>query len=196
MTARAVIFGCKGPRLGADEAAFFRDADPLGFILFARNLDTAEQIRTLTADLRESVGRDAPILIDQEGGRVDRFEQDIVTRFPPALDQAQSHGEIDRAAQVMGLRAAITAVELAGLGIDVNCTPVLDLVRDSTHPFLANRCLGSTPDRVARLGRAMAEAMLAEGVLPVIKHMPGHGRSTLDTHHALPTLEASLETLE
>ncbi|MEO1550875.1 MAG: glycoside hydrolase family 3 protein [Pseudomonadota bacterium] len=196
MVARAAIFGCEGLTLGAEERAFFAKSDPWGFILFARNLDTAGQIKALTCDLRDAVGRDAPILIDQEGGRVDRFTREILTRFPPALDHADRHADTTAAAHVMSLRAALTAVELAELGIDVNCTPVLDIARTDTHPVIANRCLGRDADRVSALGRAMADAMLAQGSLPVIKHMPGHGRSALDTHHDLPTIEAPLEELE
>jgi beta-N-acetylhexosaminidase len=167
----AVIFGCAGPRLLPEERAFYREADPFGFIVFARNIETPAQLRRLTADLREAVGRDAPVLVDQEGGRVQRL------RAPHWRE--------------MRLRATVMAAELAAVGIDADCMPTLDVVRPETHPFLMNRCYGRDPETVARIGRAVAEGLTAGGVLPVMKHMPGHGLSHVDTHHDLPTVDAS-----
>ncbi|NEX44897.1 glycoside hydrolase family 3 protein [Pseudotabrizicola algicola] len=189
MTGRlAAIFGCAGPVLGADEAAFFRDADPFGFILFARNVDTPAQVRRLTADLRAAVGRDAPVLIDQEGGRVQRLRAPHWREWAPPLDTvAQSRDP----ARAMWVRSRIIAHELRGLGVDANCAPCADVASDATHPFLKNRCYGTDAATVAAMALAVAEGHLSGGVLPVVKHLPGHGRATADTHHDLPTVTAS-----
>jgi beta-N-acetylhexosaminidase len=191
----AAIFGCAGPVLLADERAFFRDADPFGFILFARNVETPDQLRRLTADLRDAVGRDAPILIDQEGGRVQRLRGPHWRDWEPPLDTVDRAGSVSEAARVMRLRAQVIAAELAAVGIDANCAPVADVACPETHPFLRNRCYGTDPARVATIARAVAEGLLAGGVLPVLKHLPGHGRSHLDTHLALPTVSADLDDL-
>ncbi len=184
----AAIFGCLATALDPGEAAFFRAADPLGFILFARNIETPDQLRRLTADLRAAVGRDAPVFVDQEGGRVQRLRAPHWREWDPPLTVVERHG--DRAAAVLSLRYRIIAAELRAVGIDANCAPCLDLARAGTHAFLRNRCLGSDPGPVAALGRAVAEAHLAGGVLPVIKHIPGHGRALTDSHHALPHTDA------
>jgi beta-N-acetylhexosaminidase len=185
----AAIFGCAGPVLTADEAAFFRDASPFGFIIFARNVESPDQLRRLTADLRAAVGRHAPVLVDQEGGRVQRLRAPHWREWSPPLDFVQAAGP--HAARAMGLRSRMIARELLAVGIDANCAPVGDLVTPNTHPFLRNRCYGSDPVQVSAIARAVAEGHLAEGVLPVVKHMPGHGRSEVDTHHTLPTVTAS-----
>lgn len=190
----AAIFGCEGLELGRDEAAFFRDFDPMGFILFARNVDTPDQVRRLTAALRDTVGRDAPILVDQEGGRVQRLRAPYWREWLPPLDFVAAAGL--NAARAMHLRYQIIAMELRAVGIDANCAPVGDLVEPETHPFLKNRCYGYDPAEVARLGRAVADGLLAGGCLPVLKHMPGHGRSHLDTHLDLPRVNASRESLQ
>jgi len=182
----AAIFGCDGPVLGAAEAAFFRDYDPFGFILFARNVETPDQLRRLTGDLRAAVGRDAPVLVDQEGGRVQRLRAPHWREWLPPLDLVKAAG--DRAAQAMALRYRILAAELRSVGIDANCAPCADVIGPMTHPFLRNRCYGDDPAQVTRIARAVAEAHLAMGVLPIVKHMPGHGRSAVDTHHDLPTV--------
>ncbi|AWB48450.1 beta-N-acetylhexosaminidase [Gemmobacter aquarius] len=189
----ATIFGCSGTALTPAERAFFRDADPFGFILFARNVDTPDQLRRLTADLRDAVGRDAPILVDQEGGRVQRLRAPHWREWLPPLDQVQAAGAM--AGQIMALRSRIMAAELRAVGIDANCAPCADLALPETHPFLQNRCYAGDPARVAEIARAVADGLLAGGVLPVIKHLPGHGRSTADTHHDLPTVTVSAETL-
>jgi beta-N-acetylhexosaminidase len=189
----AAIFGCNGAELLADEAAFFRDYQPFGFILFARNVENPEQLRRLTADLRAAVGRDAPILVDQEGGRVQRLRAPHWREWTPPLDFVEAAGP--NAARAMFLRARLIARELRAMGIDANCAPVADLITDSTHPFLKNRCYGSDPARVSEIAIAVAEGHLAEGVLPVVKHMPGHGRTTVDAHHDLPTVTAPREQL-
>lgn len=185
----AAIFGCAALTLSADERAFFREADPFGFILFARNIDTPAQVARLTAELRATVGRNAPILIDQEGGRVQRLRGPHWRDWTPPLDAATAAG--DKAAHVLALRARIIAEELRAVGIDGNCAPVADIAGAETHPFLRNRCYGETPARVCERARAVADAHLAAGVLPVMKHLPGHGRATADTHHHLPKVTAS-----
>jgi beta-N-acetylhexosaminidase len=189
----AAIFGCAGPRLGADEAAFFRDADPFGFILFARNVDSPAQVARLCADLRACLGRDAPILIDQEGGRVQRLRAPHWREWAPPLDTVQAAGA--NAPRAMALRATIICAELAALGIDANCAPVADIASPDTHAFLRNRCYGTTPAQVAQVAAAVAQAHLDMGLLPAVKHMPGHGRASLDTHHDLPRITAPLEAL-
>ena len=189
----ATIFGCSGPVLTRDEAAFFRDADPFGFILFARNVETPDQVRRLTAALRDAVGRDAPILVDQEGGRVQRLRAPHWREWLPPLDQVAASGP--DAARGMAIRSRIIAHELRAVGIDANCAPCADIATDATHPFLRNRCYGTDAIGVAEVARAVADAHLAGGVLPVVKHMPGHGRSVADTHHDLPAVDTGIETL-
>jgi len=189
----AAIFGCAGPVLGADEAAFFREADPFGFILFARNVETPDQLRRLTGDLRQAVGRGALITIDQEGGRVQRLRAPHWHEWSPPLDFVQAAGQ--RAAQAMTLRYALIGAELRAVGIDSNCAPCADIVTPATHPFLRNRCYGEDAATVAHLARAVATGLLSAGVLPVVKHLPGHGRSSVDTHHDLPRVEADRATL-
>ncbi|HMO09856.1 MAG TPA: glycoside hydrolase family 3 N-terminal domain-containing protein, partial [Paracoccaceae bacterium] len=189
----AAILGCAGTALAADEAAFFRDADPFGFILFARNVEGPAQLRRLTGDLREAVGWSAPVFVDQEGGRVQRLGPPHWRRWTPPLVLAQAAGP--RAPRAFWLRGRLIAHELRAAGIDGNCVPCLDIARPDTHPFLMNRCLGTDAAQVAANGRAFAGAHLAGGVLPVMKHMPGHGRGRTDSHHALPFTPASLADL-
>jgi len=189
MTGATILGGIAGPDLERGERDFFRAADPWGFILFARNVDTPERLRRLTAELRDAVGRNAPVLIDQEGGRVQRLRAPHWTDWPAPLDQA------GRGERAIWLHHHLMARELRAVGIDADCAPLLDVARDDTHPFLRNRCLGSDPGRVIRMGRAAAEAMLAAGVLPVVKHMPGHGRARVDSHKDLPVVDAPLEEL-
>lgn len=185
MTPNATILGgIAGTELTAAERDFFREADPWGFILFGRNIDNPDQLRRLTGDLRASVGRDAVITIDQEGGRVQRMRAPHWAEWPAPLDQAQA------GPRAMWLRYYLIGRELRDAGIDSNCAPTLDLAQPETHPFLRNRCLGATPAAVATLGRAAADGLLAAGVLPVIKHMPGHGRAAADSHHDLPVVSA------
>lgn len=191
----AAIFGCAGPALLPDERAFFRDADPFGFILFARNVESPDQLRRLTADLRAAVGRDAPILIDQEGGRVQRLRGPHWREWNPPLDTVEDAGSVEAAERIMRARMRVIGAELRAVGIDANCAPLGDVARAETHPFLRNRCYGSDPDTVARIARAVAEGLKDAGVLPVVKHLPGHGLSHLDTHLDLPTVDATLDAL-
>lgn len=195
MTPGACILGCSGPVLTAAEKAFFADARPWGFILFARNVEAPEQVRALTAALREATGRcDAPVLVDQEGGRVQRL------RPPhwPAYPAARSYGELPSAERgsIARLGARLIAYDLVQLGIDVDCLPVLDVPAPDGHGVIGDRAYAETPGEVADLGRAAAEGLMAGGVLPVVKHMPGHGRARADSHHALPVVDAEVHELE
>ena len=154
----------------------------------------AEQIRALTSDLREAVGRDAPIFVDQEGGRVQRLRPPLARDWPAPLDHVRRHR--DHAGRAMYLRYRIIAAELRALGIDGNCAPMLDVARPETHRFLRDRCYGETLDTVIEIGRAVAQGHSDGGVLPVIKHMPGHGLARLDSHLDLPRIAASEDELD
>lgn len=196
MTTSAAIYGLAGPRLSAEEAAFFRDVQPWGFILFARNIEAPDQVRGLVGALRDIVGRpDAPILIDQEGGRVQRFGPPHWRRYPPARILARLPGGPHVRREAVRLGARLIADDLHALGVNVDCAPVLDVPQPGAHDIIGDRAYGEAPDEVAFLARAMAEGLLAGGVLPVIKHIPGHGRATSDSHFDLPVVETSLETL-
>lgn len=183
---RAVIFGCAGLRLTGAERRLFALAQPWGAILFARNIESPGQVLALTQELRATVGRDMPILIDQEGGRVQRLRPPHWRDWPPALEQCAR-----ASSDAMRLRGQIIAAELRALGIDVNCAPLADIARPETHAILRNRCYGTNLNEVVRNARAMADGLLSGGVLPVLKHIPGHGRATLDSHLALPVVDAS-----
>ncbi|WP_298835539.1 beta-N-acetylhexosaminidase [uncultured Roseobacter sp.] len=189
----ATILDADGLRLSPEEKTFFRDADPFGFILFARNIDNPDQVRALCAEMRDCVGRNAPITIDQEGGRVQRLRSPVWTEWMPPLDFVAAAGP--DAGEAMYLRYRLIAAELYALGIDSNCAPMVDVAGPQTHPFLYNRCYGTDPETVAGLGRAAADGLLAGGVLPVLKHIPGHGRSTMDSHFDLPHVPASPQDL-
>jgi beta-N-acetylhexosaminidase len=195
MGVRAAIFGCLGPHLSDAERAFFAEAEPWGFILFARNIETPEQVRALTSDLRAAVGRDTPVLIDQEGGRVARLRPPHWLDWDDPLDQMARVAPGNRR-QAMALRYRIIASELRDLGIDVNCAPMLDIVQPDTHEIITSRCYGRDVDTVAEMGRAVAEGLLSGGVLPIIKHIPGHGRANMDSHLELPVVGTDLATLE
>ncbi len=186
----ATILDAEGLRLTRDECALFADADPFGFILFARNIENPDQVRALTAELRDAVGRAVPIFIDQEGGRVQRLRAPHWREWLPPLEQVEAAGPV-HAEEAMYLRYRIIAAELHALGIDGNCAPLVDVAGAATHPFLKNRCYGTDPETVAEIGRAVADAHLAGGVLPVLKHIPGHGRAISDSHLELPKVDIS-----
>jgi beta-N-acetylhexosaminidase len=194
MTTHAVILGCAGFRLTAEENSFFAKVKPWGFILFKRNIEDRAQVRELTAALRACVGWHAPILIDQEGGRVQRM------RAPnwPAYPAARWFGQINEPTQrtaLARLSARLMAHDLSEVGVNVDCLPVLDVPVAGAHDVIGDRAYAFQPDDVARMGRATAEGLLAGGVLPVIKHMPGHGRAQADSHHHLPKVSATLDQL-
>lgn len=187
---RAVILGLAGTTLGADERALFAEADPLGFILFQRNCATPGQVRALIDDLRGTVGRaDAPVLIDQEGGRVQRLRPPAWRDTPAAARFAEIAAISDRdAVTAAWLNARLIASDLAAVGITVDCAPVLDLLHPGADAIVGDRAYGGEPGRVALLGRAVCAGLRAGGVLPVIKHIPGHGRASVDSHLSLPVV--------
>ena len=185
----ATILDADGLTLSTEEKAFFRDVRPFGFILFARNIDTPDQVRALCDEMRAAAGHDALITIDQEGGRVQRLRAPAWREWLPPLDFVALAGT--NAERAMYLRHRIIADELFGLGIDSNCAPMVDVAGHMTHQFLRNRCYGSDPVRVGVLGHAAGQGMLDGGVLPVLKHIPGHGRATMDSHYDLPRVDAS-----
>ncbi len=198
-TARApVIFGCGGTTLTADERALFAACRPLGFILFKRNLGNPAQVTDLVAQLRDSIGvPDAPVLIDQEGGRVARLGPPHWRRPPAAGKFAALYVQDEaRGLNAAWLNARAIAHDLHTLGIDVDCAPVLDLLLPDAHDIVGDRAYGTTPAPVIALGRAVCDGLLAGGVLPVIKHMPGHGRALADSHHELPVVRATAAELE
>jgi beta-N-acetylhexosaminidase len=198
MSMGAAILGCSGPTLTAQENTFFRRVKPWGFILFKRNVETPDQVRALVDALRDTVGRpDAPVLIDQEGGRVQRMGPPHWGRFPPgrAYGELAGNDPLVRR-EITRLGARLMAHDLASLGINVDCVPVLDVPDPSGHEIIGDRAYGQTPDEVALLGRAAAEGLIAGGVLPVIKHIPGHGRAMADSHLELPVVDASFEDLD
>lgn len=183
--------------LTAAERRLFATANPLGFILFARNCESPDQLTALVRDLRASVERaDAPVLIDQEGGRVQRLRPPH-WRDAPAAARFGALLAVDEAAalQATQLNARLIAAELEGLGIDVDCAPVLDVPQAGADPIIGDRALALEPARVAQLGRAVGAGLLAGGVLPVIKHIPGHGRATADSHLRLPVVDTDRATL-
>lgn len=193
----AAIFGLAGPVLSPEEAAFFRNVQPWGFILFARNIETPDQVRALTSALRATVGRaDAPILIDQEGGRVQRLRPPHWPAYPP--------GETYRRLGTAGLSARdfawlggrLIAADLADLGVNVDCAPVADVPVRGAHDVIGDRAFAEEAGEVTDLARAMAEGLMAGGVLPIIKHIPGHGRAGADSHKALPVVDAALADLQ
>jgi beta-N-acetylhexosaminidase len=195
---KAVIFGCSGPVLTTEEKAFFAAERPLGFILFRRNVETPDQVRALVQAMRETVDDpSAPVLIDQEGGRVQRLSPPHWPKYPTGrayADHAANDPVIGQALARLGGR--LMAADLKAVGINVDCVPVLDVPQPGAHDVIGDRAYGATVESVTRLGRAMAEGMMAGGVLPVIKHIPGHGRSMADSHLALPEVDAPMEALE
>lgn len=193
---QAAIYGCEGLTLADAEKRFFTEADPWGFILFARNIDTPAQVSALCSDLRATIGRDVPILIDQEGGRVARFRPPHWREYPPA----RRYGELFSADKAVGLEACrlgafLIGAELKDMGVDVDCIPLADVPVPGAHDVIGNRAYGEEPDVVTALARAAATGIEEAGVLPVLKHIPGHGRAGVDSHEDLPVVDTSLEEL-
>lgn len=195
---KPVIFGLSGPVLTADERAFFASVEPAGYILFKRNIVDRPQLRALTDSLRELAGRDdLAILIDQEGGRVARMGPPEWPAFPagPAFDALYEMAPMS-AIQAARANGQALGLMLREVGITVDCAPLLDVVQADTTEAIACRAYGREPMRVAALGRAMLEGLAAGGVVGVVKHMPGHGRALVDSHHLLPTVTADAAALE
>ena len=191
------IFGCAGTALAAEERDFFRDIQPWGFILFGRNVADPDQIRRLVADLRETVGDSAaPVLIDQEGGRVARLTPPHWKERPTAQVFADLHNRApEEAREAAYLNARLIARDLTDLGINVDCLPVLDVPVEGAHDIIGDRAYGRDPSVIIDLGRAVIEGMIEGGVLPVMKHIPGHGRARADSHLDLPRVSATAEEL-
>jgi beta-N-acetylhexosaminidase len=194
---KAVIFGCQTTRLLDEERAFFERTNPLGFILFSRNCESPSQIQQLVHDLKKSVGRnDAPILIDQEGGRVARLS-------PPQWRAAPASGifglmaeeDPEKASWCVRTNAWLIGRDLQKLGITVNCAPVVDILHKMTHPIIGDRAFSHNPDIAATLALQAIKGFQESGIIPVVKHIPGHGQATVDSHEKLPVVSASLEDL-
>jgi beta-N-acetylhexosaminidase len=194
---KAFISGCKGLTLTADEKAFFADERPWGFILFARNIGDAGQISDLVASLRDSIGNeDAPVLIDQEGGRVQRIRPPLAGTYPNAAAiGALYHQDATKGLRAAWLMSRLHAFDLMRYGINVDCLPVLDVAADGMSEAIGNRAYSRDPQAVAALGLAAADGLKAGGMLPIMKHMPGHGRALVDSHHKLPVVDRSFEEL-
>ena len=195
--ARPVIFGLKGITLTAEESVFFRETRPWGIILFARNIVTRAQLRSLTDDLREQSGNAyLPIFIDQEGGRVARLRPPLVRPYPPARAYTELFGQNpDAGTEAAHLGAMLLADDLRKLGITANCAPCLDLGLTGMSNVIGDRAFGEDGETITQLGSAFYEGLRAGGVVPVIKHLPGHGRAKVDSHRALPDVETDLDTL-
>ncbi|WGM31955.1 beta-N-acetylhexosaminidase [Brevundimonas sp. NIBR11] len=196
MSHSAAIYGCQGHVLTAEERAFFADVRPWGFILFRRNVDSPEQVLKLTSELRDAVGWACPILVDQEGGRVQRLGPPHWQKYPPAEAFLKATNDPLAARELARLGGRLMAHDLKAVGINIDCAPVLDVPTPGAHDIIGDRAYAKDPATVSQLGRAVAEGLLAGGVLPVIKHMPGHGRAFADSHKELPTVHAGLEALD
>lgn len=195
---RAFITGIEGTALSAAERAFLRETKPWGFILFKRNIQDKAQVTALTSELRAATGKEgAPVLIDQEGGRVQRLGPPLWPAYPPGA----AYGALYAADKAQGLAAArlgarLIAADLAALGITVDCLPLADVPVRGADAVIGDRAYGTDPATVAALGRVVAEGLAEGGVLPVLKHIPGHGRATADSHHRLPVVDTPKAELE
>jgi len=194
---KPVIFSCEGLALSDAEKNFFAHEKPLGFILFGRNVETPKQVSKLAADFRQAVGRpDAPVLVDQEGGRVQRLKE-------PHWYKAPSFGTLgaiynldpDKGRRAVSLATRLIALDLTAVGISVNCSPCLDLSLAETSSVIGNRSFSEKPEIVAELATIVCDEYIKAGIAPVIKHLPGHGRGAVDSHIELPTVDASMEEL-
>ncbi|MEX0298811.1 MAG: beta-N-acetylhexosaminidase [Kordiimonas sp.] len=195
---KPVIFGCEGLSLTEKEKAFFNEVKPTGFILFSRNVENRKQLSALTSEMRQAVGRHkVPILIDQEGGRVQRMTEPEWRPYPPMGlfgDMASKNPTL--AASALRLNCRLLADDLRRVGINVNCLPLLDVATEETSIAIGDRSFSKDHSLVSALGRIVADALQEGGVLPVIKHLPGHGRATVDSHFDLPVVDAPLAELE
>jgi beta-N-acetylhexosaminidase len=195
--ALAAIFSLSGSTLTPDEKSFFAEANPFGFILFGRNCENPAQLKKLTSDLRAAVGRDCPILIDQEGGRVQRLKPPLWRKYPAMRQHGETAGaDLEHALEDVRFSTLQLAEELRDGGINVNCAPVLDVLQPDTHDAIGDRAFSPDTEIVSRLGLSVVRNLLAAGLTPVMKHMPGHGRAKLDSHHDLPRVETSRTELE
>jgi len=194
---RAFITGLAGPALTNDERAFLREAEPWGLILFQRNVTGPEPLRELVEEVRSTLGRAAQVLIDQEGGRVQRLGPPHWPSYPPGAAYGALYDR-DRQAGLAAaqLGARLIAADLAALGIDVDCMPIADVPVAGSDPVVGDRAYGTEPAKVAAIAEAIARGLGEEGVLPVVKHIPGHGRAAADSHKRLPVVSTDRATLE
>ena len=200
MKIRSFISGCEGYSLTEAETKFFQEQNPWGLILFKRNCETPQQLKALTSSFREAVGRkDAPVFIDQEGGRVQRLgpPSNYWRKYP----EARAYGRLYEKSAISALRAArhvgrLMAEDLMECGITADCLPVLDVPQSGSHDVIGNRAYSLNIEQVMALSRAHTAGFMDGGVLPVIKHIPGHGRSEVDSHHSLPVVNAKRAELE
>ncbi len=198
MTARAFITGVSGTALTFDERSFLREAEPWGLIIFKRNVETPDQLRGLVASFRAAVGRaDAPVLVDQEGGRVQRLGPPHWPSYPAGAEYGRLW-DLDRASAVAAARlgARLVASDLLPLGVDVDCMPLGDVPTPDGDPVIGDRAYGADAQKVSAIAAAIADGLMDGGVLPVLKHLPGHGRATADSHRRLPNVSASRASLE
>ncbi len=195
--AKAVIFGLSGTELSAEEKSFFSKTNPLGFILFKRNIDTPKQVRNLVKELRLLTGRkDTPILIDQEGGRVARLRPPNWRNSPPAILFANlAKRNLKKAKRATYINTLLIASELSDLGINVDCAPVADIFYRDAHDIIGDRAFGDNPEIVSILAGEVCRGFMESGITPIIKHIPGHGRANLDSHKALPVVRTSKKEL-
>jgi len=193
---KAAIFSVKGAVLSDDEAALFRESNPLGFILFARNCENPTQLKTLVNSLKETLGRDCPIMIDQEGGRVQRLKPPVWRSYPPMKHFGlMAEQDMEQALEQLRFTILQMAEELTECGINVNCAPVLDVLFPDTHDAIGDRAFSDDPEIVVRLGASVIRHLTASGVVPVVKHIPGHGRGKVDSHKDLPHVTEDESTL-
>ena len=190
---RPVIFGLAGLQLTNEERTFFKQVEPVGFILFARNVDTPQQVKALVADLKELAGGECLILIDQEGGRVARLRP---PHFAPTLPVAKLTTDPQKASDLVIAHSRLIAAECQALGINCSCYPVLDVPVDGADPIIGDRAFSTDPKKVAEYGALAIDTFLEAGILPVIKHIPGHGRGDVDSHLHLPRVNATSTELE
>ena len=194
---RAIILGCTSLNLTKEEKLFFRDANPLGFILFKRNCQSPEQVRVLIQELCESIGRlDIPVLIDQEGGRVQRMGPPYWPNYLSAQSLVSNIASKKMAEEAVFLNSCLIAHDLSELGINVNCSPVLDVPSANSDPIIGDRAFSKKPEDVEKFGRLVCKGYLKNGVLPVLKHIPGHGRADVDSHKKLPVVDSTLDELQ
>ncbi|MEE9272298.1 MAG: beta-N-acetylhexosaminidase [Robiginitomaculum sp.] len=197
MTISAAIFGLSGPQLTSGEAAFFRDANPWAFILFARNIETPKQVRKLCEDLRASVGRNTLIFVDQEGGRVQRLKPPHWRKLPSAATFNElCDTNCENARRAIWLNFRLIAEELRAVGITADCVPVLDLPVSGADQIISDRAFSPNAKIMVKLAHACIAGLTAGGVAPVIKHLPGHGRASVDSHKALPIIDTPIDVLE
>jgi beta-N-acetylhexosaminidase len=196
MSPRALISGIADKTLSAAERSFLRDADPWGVIFFGRNVESPEQVKRLSASIRDALGRPAPILVDQEGGRVQRLGPPHWPSYPAGAVYGRMYdASPERARRVAYLGAYLMAADLIAVGIDVDCLPIADVPVPGANSVIGDRAYGDSAAKVAAIAESVALGLLQCGVLPVLKHLPGHGRATADSHHGLPVVEVDRLTL-